>query len=167
MKTHARLPLLGIVAALAFAASAARAETPASCVKGVDLATLGPKSIVGQGPHGEKAASSEALALSDADVAKIKAHMLINYAEMDDRIDAGWPAYEAALKANKVDYQQFTYPGTMHGFKGLEYRCVAVIGVHDGALPFPKAVTPSGIDRLQHEADLLAVFRLPVRAAPA
>lgn len=51
-----------------------------------------------------------------ADVAKIKAHMLINYAEMDDRINAGWPAYEAALKANKVDYQQFTYPGTMHGF---------------------------------------------------
>src|SRR5207249_1236035 len=51
-----------------------------------------------------------------ADVAKIKAHMLIHYAGMDDRIDAGWPAYEAALKANKVDYQQFTYPGTMHGF---------------------------------------------------
>src|SRR5438477_182360 len=51
-----------------------------------------------------------------ADVAKIKAHMLINYAAMDDRIDAGWPAFEAALKANKVDYQQYTYPGTMHGF---------------------------------------------------
>ena len=34
--------------------------------------------------------------------AKIKAHMLINYAAMDDRINAGWPAYEAALKANKV-----------------------------------------------------------------
>jgi carboxymethylenebutenolidase len=51
-----------------------------------------------------------------ADAAKIKAHMLIQYAEMDDRINAGWPAYEAAMKANKVDYQQFTYPGTMHGF---------------------------------------------------
>jgi carboxymethylenebutenolidase len=51
-----------------------------------------------------------------ADAAKIKAHMLINYAAMDDRINAGWPAFEAALKANKVDYQQFTYPGTMHGF---------------------------------------------------
>jgi carboxymethylenebutenolidase len=51
-----------------------------------------------------------------ADVAKIKAHMLIQYAEMDDRIDAGWPAYEAALKANKVHYEQYTYPGTMHGF---------------------------------------------------
>jgi len=50
------------------------------------------------------------------DVPKIKAHMLIHYAGMDDRINAGWPAYEAALKAAKVDYQQFTYQGTMHGF---------------------------------------------------
>ena len=46
---------------------------PASCVKGVDLATLGPKSIVGQGPHGEKAASPDDLKLTDADAAKIKA----------------------------------------------------------------------------------------------
>jgi len=51
-----------------------------------------------------------------ADVPKIKAHMLIHYAGMDDRINAGWPAYEAALKAAKVDYQQYTYQGTMHGF---------------------------------------------------
>jgi len=51
-----------------------------------------------------------------ADVAKIKAHMLIHYAGMDDRIDAGWPAYEAALKANKVDYQAFIYQGAQHGF---------------------------------------------------
>jgi carboxymethylenebutenolidase len=51
-----------------------------------------------------------------ADVPKIKAHMLIHYAAMDDRINAGWPAYETALKAAKVDYQQYTYPNTMHGF---------------------------------------------------
>ena len=51
-----------------------------------------------------------------ADVANIKAHLLLNYAAMDDRINAGWPAYETALKANKVDYQAFTYAGTMHGF---------------------------------------------------
>jgi carboxymethylenebutenolidase len=51
-----------------------------------------------------------------ADVPKIKAHMLIHYAGMDDRINAGWPAYETALKAAKVDYQQYTYQGTMHGF---------------------------------------------------
>src|SRR5262245_16691096 len=51
-----------------------------------------------------------------ADVPKIKAAMLIQYAEMDERINAGWPAYEAALKANKVRYQGFIYPGTQHGF---------------------------------------------------
>ncbi len=51
-----------------------------------------------------------------ADAAKIKAHMVINYAGMDDRINAGWPAFEAALKMNNVDYQMFKYEGTMHGF---------------------------------------------------
>jgi carboxymethylenebutenolidase len=50
------------------------------------------------------------------DVPKIKAAMLIHYAADDERINAGWPAYEAALKANKINYQQFTYPGTQHGF---------------------------------------------------
>lgn len=61
-----------LAAAVSFA-SAAAAQVPATCVKGVDLATLGPKSIIGQGPHGEKAASPEVLALSDADAAKVKA----------------------------------------------------------------------------------------------
>ena len=50
------------------------------------------------------------------EVAKIKAPLLIHYAENDDRINAGMVAYEEALKANKVEYQQFTYPGTQHGF---------------------------------------------------
>jgi carboxymethylenebutenolidase len=50
------------------------------------------------------------------EVARIKAPMLIQYAEHDDRIDAGAAAYEAALKANHVRYQMFTYPGTQHGF---------------------------------------------------
>ena len=51
-----------------------------------------------------------------ADVAKIKAPLLIHYAALDDRINAGWPAYEAALKANGGKYQMFMYPGTNHGF---------------------------------------------------
>ena len=51
-----------------------------------------------------------------ADVAKIKAHMLIHYAGMDERIDAGWPAFEAALKANRVHYEEYTYAGAQHGF---------------------------------------------------
>jgi carboxymethylenebutenolidase len=50
------------------------------------------------------------------DVAKIKAPLLIHYAENDDRTNAGIPAFEAALKASKVKYQLFTYPGTQHGF---------------------------------------------------
>ena len=50
------------------------------------------------------------------DVARIKAPLLIHYAEHDDRINAGVAAYEAALKANHVSFQMFTYPGTQHGF---------------------------------------------------
>ncbi len=51
-----------------------------------------------------------------ADVAKIKAPLLIHYAALDDRINAGWPAYEAALKANGVKYEMHMYPNTNHGF---------------------------------------------------
>ena len=49
------------------------AEVPDTCVTGVDLATLGPKGIVGQGPNGEKAASPDELALTDEEAAKVKA----------------------------------------------------------------------------------------------
>lgn len=51
-----------------------------------------------------------------AEVAKIKTPLLIHDAEKDTRIRAGWPAYEAALKAANVNYQYFVYPGTDHGF---------------------------------------------------
>jgi carboxymethylenebutenolidase len=51
-----------------------------------------------------------------ADVARIRAPLLIHDAGKDERILAGWPAYEAALKANRVDYQHFVYPGVEHGF---------------------------------------------------
>jgi carboxymethylenebutenolidase len=50
------------------------------------------------------------------DVAKIKAPLLIHYAENDERINAGIAAYQAALDAAKVKYQLFKYPGTQHGF---------------------------------------------------
>jgi carboxymethylenebutenolidase len=50
------------------------------------------------------------------DVPNIKAPLLIHYAEKDERINAGWPAYEAALKANNVKYTAYIYPGTQHGF---------------------------------------------------
>jgi carboxymethylenebutenolidase len=51
-----------------------------------------------------------------ADVAKIKAPLLIHYAGLDDRINAGWPAYEAALKADGVKYEAHIYAGVNHGF---------------------------------------------------
>ena len=53
---------------------------------------------------------------NSADVAKIHAALLIHYAANDERINAGWPAYEAALKAAAVKYQAYIYPGTEHGF---------------------------------------------------
>ncbi len=51
-----------------------------------------------------------------ADVARIKAPLLIHYASLDTRIDQGWPAYEEALKANGVDYKMYMYEGANHGF---------------------------------------------------
>jgi carboxymethylenebutenolidase len=51
-----------------------------------------------------------------ADAAKIKAPMLLHYAGLDTRINGGWPAYEEALKANKVDYAGYIYEGANHGF---------------------------------------------------
>jgi len=50
------------------------------------------------------------------DVPKIKAPLLIHYAELDTRINAGWPAYEQALKAARVRYEMHLYPGVNHGF---------------------------------------------------
>jgi carboxymethylenebutenolidase len=50
------------------------------------------------------------------DVPKIKAALLIQSAEVDERINASWPGYESALKAANVRYERFQYPGTQHGF---------------------------------------------------
>ena len=50
------------------------------------------------------------------DVAKIKAPMLIHFAENDPGVNATWPAYEAALKSAGKTYEAHFYPGTNHGF---------------------------------------------------
>ena len=50
------------------------------------------------------------------DVPKIKAPLMIHSAEVDERINAGWPAFEQALKAANVTYERHLYPGTQHGF---------------------------------------------------
>lgn len=52
----------------------------------------------------------------DEDVPRIKAPLLLQYAENDERINAGWPRYEAALKRAGVRYEAHIYPGTQHGF---------------------------------------------------
>ena len=50
------------------------------------------------------------------DVASIRAAMMIQYAETDERINAMWPDFEAAMQANNVDYRMHMYEGTNHGF---------------------------------------------------
>lgn len=50
------------------------------------------------------------------DVPKIKAALLIHYAGADERLNAGWPAFEAALKAAATRYEAYTYAGVQHGF---------------------------------------------------
>jgi carboxymethylenebutenolidase len=51
-----------------------------------------------------------------ADVPRIKAPLLIHYAGLDERINAGWPAYEKALKEHKIRYEMHMYEKTNHGF---------------------------------------------------
>ncbi len=58
--------------------------------------------------YGNHPAASEAV--------KAKAPLLIQFAGIDDRINAAWPAYEAALKAASANYTAHTYAGTQHGF---------------------------------------------------
>ena len=50
------------------------------------------------------------------EVPNIQAPLLLQDAETDGRVNAGWPAYEAALKANGKTYEAHFYPGTNHGF---------------------------------------------------
>ena len=50
------------------------------------------------------------------DAAKIKAPLQLHYAEKDERINTGWPPYEAALKVAGVKFEMYNYPGTEHGF---------------------------------------------------
>jgi carboxymethylenebutenolidase len=53
---------------------------------------------------------------SAEDTAKIKAELLLHYAEHDGRVNEGWPAYEEALKANGVKYTMHMYEDANHGF---------------------------------------------------
>ena len=50
------------------------------------------------------------------EMVRINAPLMIHYAEVDERVNAGWPEYEKALKAYNKDYQVHFYPNTNHGF---------------------------------------------------
>jgi len=51
-----------------------------------------------------------------ADVAKIKAPLVLHFAGLDKRINSRWPGYESALKAHNKEYKAFIYPNVNHGF---------------------------------------------------
>jgi carboxymethylenebutenolidase len=51
-----------------------------------------------------------------ADAARISAPIMLHHGELDERINAGWPEFEAALDANGVEFEEFTYPDANHGF---------------------------------------------------
>ena len=72
------------------------------------LATRLPELNAGVPFYGNQPAPEEA--------AKVKAPLLIHFAAVDERINAAWPAYEAALKAAGARYEAYQYPGTQHGF---------------------------------------------------
>ena len=50
------------------------------------------------------------------DIDQIQAPLLLQYAGLDERINSGWPAYEAKLKAHNKEYGMFLYPDVNHGF---------------------------------------------------
>jgi carboxymethylenebutenolidase len=53
---------------------------------------------------------------SAEDTASIKAPLMLHHAGLDERVNAGWPDFEKALKANDLDYVNYAYPDTNHGF---------------------------------------------------
>ena len=55
-------------------------------------------------------------AAETASVPAIRAAVQVHYAEHDERINALWPGYEAALQAHGTTYEMHIYPGTQHGF---------------------------------------------------
>ena len=72
------------------------------------LATRVPELLTGAPFYGAPAASDQA--------GSIKAELVLAFADNDERINATWPGYEAALKSAGVKYEAFKYAGTQHGF---------------------------------------------------
>ena len=68
------------------------------------------------GPDMQAGAPYYGVAADASSVAKIKAPLVCHLAENDERVNATYPAFETALKANNVAHQIHIYPGTQHGF---------------------------------------------------
>ena len=73
VRSKRHIAFVAAVGAAALSAGTALAQTPGGCVKGLDLNALGPKTIIGQGPNGEKASSVDVLQLTPDEAAKVKA----------------------------------------------------------------------------------------------
>jgi carboxymethylenebutenolidase len=91
-------------------------------------------------------------------VPQIKAPLLLQFAEHDDNVNAGWPAYEAALKENGKTYEAHIYPGTNHGFHNdspaLRRGCgKAGMGTHAGVVPEISGVTRHAVSARFHTAN--------------
>ena len=67
-----------------------------------------------------------------------------------------WRVPAVAVKDNPGPDVSGVRVATMHAMKGLEFRCVAVVGVTSSVLPFAPQVTPPEVDPVQHQSDLLA-----------
>ena len=98
------------------------------------LATRLPDLAAGVPFYGNTPAPQEA--------AKVKAPLLVQLAGTDERINAAWPAYDAALKAAGVKHQAFQYAGTQHGFNNdttPRYDAAAAKLAWDRTIAFFKA----------------------------
>lgn len=76
------------------------------------------------------------------EASKVKAPLLVHLAAVDERINAAWPGYEAALKAAGVKYEMVQYPGTQHGFNNdttPRYDAAAAKQAWDRTIAFFKA----------------------------
>ena len=77
------------------------------------------------------------------DVPQIKAKLMLQYAGTDERVNEGIPAFEAALKENKIDYKLYIYEGTQHAFNNdsspARYNAEAAKLAWDRTIAFFKA----------------------------
>ena len=104
-----------------------------------------------------------------ADAAKVKAPLLIQQADVDERINATWPAYEAALKAAGVKYTAHRYPGTQHGFNNdttPRYDAAAARLAWERTVSFFKThlqtASASPVVRVRGKIDSISATRLGV-----